>query len=178
MIERFVEDYADRGFQFALHLCGNVEEAKELVQEAFVRAIDKWETYDSTQPLENWFLTILRNLYFDGLRRYERRHGLSLDAPHPDSGRAFSEVLADRAEEPLLVRLERQEASEAVLAALERLSPEHRAVLTLGDMEGLGYEELASVLDCPLGTVRSRLFRARAAFKKALLSQGEGVIEP
>ena len=62
--------------------------------------------------------------------------------------------------------------------ALPLLPPEHRAVLTLGDMEGLGYEELAEVLDCPLGTVRSRLFRARAAFKKVLLRQGREVLEP
>ena len=174
MIERFVEEYADKGYQFAFHLCGDQEQAKELVQEAFYRVIAKWESYYSEQPLENWFMTIVRNLYYDGMKRYDRRHGLSLDAPHPDSGRAFSDILADAADEPVLERLERREEAAGVEAALAALTPEHRAILTLGDMQGLGYEELAAALDCPLGTVRSRLFRARAAFKKALTGQGAG----
>ena len=178
MIERFVEQYSEKGFQFAYHLCGNAEEAKELVQEAFTRLIAKWESYDSSQPLENWFLSILRNAYFDGLRRYERRSCVSLDGVAPDAGgKSFADVLADAGEQPLLERLERREAAATVQRALASLTAEHRAILTLGDMEGLSYEQLAEVLDCPLGTIRSRLYRARAAFKKALLAQGQGVLE-
>ena len=179
MIERFVEQYADKGYQFAFHLCGNPEDAKELVQEAFVRVIAKWETYNSEQPLENWFLSILRNLYFDGLRRYERRRAVSLDAPVPDhEGESFADLLVDTREEGLLGRLERQEASCQVQRALAALSPEHRAILTLIDVDGLGYEQVTEVLDCPLGTVRSRISRARDALKRALLTQGEEVLEP
>ena len=65
-LERFVREYADQGFQFAVRLCGNTEEAKELVQEAFYRVLRHWESYDPAQSLENWFLTILRNVYYDG----------------------------------------------------------------------------------------------------------------
>jgi len=178
-IEAFVETYAEKGYQFAYRLCGNAEDAKELVQEAFVRLMAKWESYDDDQPLDNWFLSIVRNLYFDGLRRYERRNGVPLDAPVPDlaSGESFAEILADREEEPLLSRLERQEAVDTVRRALASLSAEHRAILTMVDVDGLGYEEAAEVLDCPLGTIRSRISRARAAFKKALLAEGRGVKE-
>ncbi len=178
-IEAFVERYADKGYQVAYHLCGNAEDAKELVQEAFVRVLAKWESYDSEQPLENWFLSILKNLYFDGLRRYERRNTVPLDAPVPElsTGESFADVLADHGETPLLERLERREAADSVQRALSSLTAEHRGILTLVDVEGLGYEEAAEVLDCPLGTIRSRVSRARIAFRKALLAQGEGVME-
>ena len=178
MLERFIEDYAEKGYQVAFRLCGNAEEAKELAQEAFTKLITTWEHYDAAQPLENWFLTILRNLYYDGVRRYDRRHCVPLDAPIGDDGPSFADVLMDHGEEPLLRSLERRESAAAVREALKALSAEHRAILTLGDMEGLAYEELAGALGCPLGTVRSRLFRARAAFKKALLMQGKEVLDP
>lgn len=178
MIERFIEQYSERAFQVAFHLCGNAEDAKELVQEGFLRLIKGWQRYDQSQPLENWYLTILRNLYYDNLKRYERRHGVSLDAPIGETGsESFAEVLADGAEMPLLERLERKETADEVQRAMRTLTEEHRAILTLGDLEGLGYEQLASVLDCPLGTVRSRMNRARAALKKALLKQDQEVMD-
>lgn len=175
MIERFIAEYSERAYQCAYHFCGNADEAKELVQEAFFRAIRRWEQYDASQPLENWFLTILRNLYYDGLKRFERRGVVSLDAPRDaeagDEGEAFGDVMADEREGELLARLEREESAQDVRAALEALSPEHRAILTLCDVQGLGYHELTQVLDCPLGTVRSRLSRARSALKRKLLEQ-------
>ena len=65
-LERFIREYAERAFQFAFRLCGNAEQAKELTQEAFFRLIRKWDQYDPSQPLEGWFLTVLRNVYYDG----------------------------------------------------------------------------------------------------------------
>ena len=79
-MERFVADYSERGFQFACGLCGNSEEAKELVQEAFCRVFRSWDRYDQSQPLDSWFLTILRNVYVDSVKRHERRFGVRLDA--------------------------------------------------------------------------------------------------
>lgn len=174
-LERFIDEYADRGYEFALALSGDPEEAKELVQEAFVRAFDHWPQYDRSQAFEGWFLGILRNLYRDGLKRYERRHGVSLDAPleSEDGQVTAAEALADARDEAALARLERQAAGEEVREALEALSPEHRAVLTLSDMQGLSYEDLAQALGCPLGTVRSRLNRARRAFRRELTARAK-----
>ena len=180
MIERFIEDYAEKGYQAAYHLCGNAEDAKELVQDAFVKLIRGWERYDSDQPLENYFLTILRNLYFDSLKRYERRYCVSLDVPagEGEDSKTYAESLPDEREAGILESLERKEAGDAVRLALAELNAEHRAILTMVDMQGLTYEDVAEVVDCPLGTVRSRVSRARAAFKKALLArQGQEVME-
>ncbi len=172
-MERLIAEYSERGYQFACRLSGSAEEAKELVQEAFVRVFDNWEQYDPAQPFENWFMTILRNVYLKGVQSRERRRGVSLDAPMSglgEPGMTFADALADPREEAALERLERQDAAEEVRAALESLSVEHKAILTLCDMQGLDYEEIAQVVGVPLGTVRSRINRARAAFKKAMLA--------
>lgn len=170
-LERFIKDYSERGYRFAWRLSGNEEDAKELVQEAFLRAIKAWGQYDPAKPLEAWFLTILRHVYVDGIKRYERRNSVSLDASLSGEaeGMTFADALPDVREEAMLSRLERREASEEVQAVLDALTPEHRAILTLCDMQGLSYEEICKVLDAPLGTVRSRINRARAAFKKKML---------
>ncbi len=171
MLERFIREYSERGYQFAFHLCGSAETAQELLQEAFFRVVKKWGSYDPGLPIENWFLTILRHVYYDGLKRCEHRRAVSLDAPVEEGELSFSEVVADRGEEDLLARLERQESAELVRGILDSLSPEHRAILALCDMQGLTYEEISAVLDCPLGTVRSRINRARLAFKKKMLER-------
>ncbi|MDD5657729.1 MAG: RNA polymerase sigma factor [Elusimicrobia bacterium] len=173
---RLVEEYSERGYQFAFGLCGNSEDAKELVQEAFYRILRKWDSYDAGQPLEGWFLGILRNLYMDSLKRYERRHGVSLDAPL--AGRSggdlnLADAMADPNEEALLDRLCRRNLGARVRRALDGLSREHKAVLTLLDIEGLTYGQIGQVMDCPLNTVRSRVNRARAALKKVILEKGK-----
>ena len=171
-------DYSEKGYQFAYGLCGNGEEAKELVQEAFCRVFRSWDRYDPSHPLEAWFLSILRNVYVDSVKRYERRYGISLDAPvsqEREDGASFAESLADRREEAVLDRLSREKMIAEVRQAMESLTTEHKAILTLCDLEGLSYEAIGEVLGCPLGTVRSRINRARAALKKAVLDTAKEV---
>lgn len=168
-LERFVVEYGDRAYGFAFGLCGNEADARDIVQESFLRLFAKADMYDESQPLETWFLSILKNLYRDGLRRWERRSRISLDAPVGDEGLTVADSLADAREEALLDRLEREESSARVRRALEALTPDARAVLALVDMENVGYEDAAETLGVPLGTLRSRLNRARAALRKRLL---------
>src|SRR5688572_4007653 len=102
MIERFIESYGERGYQFAYALCGNAEDAKELVQEAFTRLLRKRELYDESQPIENWFLGILRNVYYDSVKRYERKNVVSLDAELPGSDATLGDTIADGRDAPFL----------------------------------------------------------------------------
>ena len=171
-LARFIAEYAEKGYQFAYGLCGSPEEAKELLQEAFYRLVRKRAQYDPGQSMDNWFMAILRNVYVDSVKRYERRQGVSLDVlvpGGPEEGLSFADVLPDDREEAALDRLARQDDVGLVRLAMECLSTGHKAILTLCDLQGLKYEEVAQVLDCPLGTVRSRMNRARAALKKAIL---------
>lgn len=180
MLERFIEDYAERAYQFAYRLCGNSEEAKELTQAAFFKIIQKWDKYDPSQPLENWFLRILRNVYYDSLDKSASRPSLSFDAPvagRDSETLTYAEVLADERDEEFLTTLERRETAEQVRGLIDSLLPDHKAVLTLCDIQGMSYEEIAEVLGCSEGAVRSKIWRARAALKEKLLEKPEEVVD-
>ncbi len=171
-LERFVDEYGDHAYGFAYSLCGNETDARELVQEAFVRIFDRADRYDSSKSLESWFMTILKNLFLDGRRRWERKNGVSLDVPVGESGLTVADAIADERETALLERLEREEETARVRGALDGLTPDFRAVLTLVDVDGIGYDRAAEVLGWPVGTVRSRLSRARTALRTRLLEVG------
>lgn len=169
-LEKFVDEYGDHAYSFALSLCGNELDARELVQESFVRIFDRADRYDAAQSLESWYMTVMRNIFLDGRRRWERKYGVSLDAPIDEDGTlTVADAVADEREEALLDRLERAESAALVRKAIKTLVPDLRALLTMIDIQGMGYGEAAKVLDCPLNTVRSRLFRARAALRERLL---------
>jgi RNA polymerase sigma-70 factor (ECF subfamily) len=168
--DALIDASANKAYCFAMGLCGNEEDAKELVQEAFAKAMDRIGTHDPAQPFEAWFLTVLKHLYLDGSKKYEKRFGQSLDAPISESGLTVADAVADDRDMGLLERLERQENSKLVRRAMRALTPDARAVLLMIDLEGLGYEEAAAVMGCPLNTLRSRIVRARAALKERLLA--------
>ena len=168
-LERFIDEYGDHAYGFAYSLCGNEPDANELVQEAFVKIFDKADRFREGQSLESWFMSIMKNLFMDGRRRWERKNGVSLDEPAGLDGQTVADALPDAREEALLERLERAEREEGVRRALSKLTPDSRAVLMMVDVNGMGYEETAKVLDWPLGTVRSRVSRARASLRAKLL---------
>ena len=171
-LERFVDQFGDHAYGFAFSLCGNEADAKELVQNAFVKIFDKAGSFDSSHSLESWYMTVLKNLFLDGTRRWERKRGVSLDEPVGEDGLTVADCVADEREEALLDRLERAEESDRVQRALAGLNKDLRAVLLMIDANGLGYEEAARALDWPLGTVRSRLSRARSTLRTRLLEMG------
>lgn len=164
-----IRDYGERAFKFAYRLTGDVEEAKDLVQEAYRKVLSRWETFDPDEPLANWFFTILRHLYLDGSRRAKTRDIVSLDSPiGGDAQEPLTVGDAVAGPEEVLEALERRESREAVRRALAALPRDQRATVMLCDGEGLSYEEIGRVLGCPPGTVRSRLSRARVALRALL----------
>jgi RNA polymerase sigma-70 factor (ECF subfamily) len=171
-LERFVDEFGDHAYSFAFGLCGNEPDAKELVQNAFVKIFNKAESFDSSHSLESWYMTVLKNLFLDGRRSWDRKRGVSLDEMVGEDGLTFADSLPDEREEALLDRLERTEESERIHKALAGLKKDSRAVLMLIDVNGMGYEEAARALDWPLGTVRSRVSRARASLRVRLLEMG------
>ena len=167
-LEDFIRDSDGWAFEAAYKLAGNAEQAKELVQEAMFRVIKAWDRFDGKRPLEAWFLTVLRNLFYDLRGRYEARHGVSLDAERGESDDwTLHDTLAGQ-DEPVEAALERQESAKRVREALALLSRDHRAALQACDMDGLDYAEAAARLRVPLGTMRSRLCRARTALRTAM----------
>jgi RNA polymerase sigma-70 factor (ECF subfamily) len=175
MVEHFIEDYADRAYSVALKLCGDADDAREIVQEAFLKLLKGWERAPSGRPIEAWFITVLRNVYRDSMRRWERRffvplHGEAVGEGAASAPRNYLEALPDGSED-LLAALERREDENRLRRALDCLPPAEKAILVLCEAEGLKYRQISEILGCPLGTVRSRIFRARTSLRKALLEK-------
>ncbi|TBR21446.1 RNA polymerase sigma factor [bacterium] len=164
--ERFVlllREAGDKAYNFAFQLAGNDADARDLVQEAAVRAFENMARYDSARPFDTWMLTILRNVFLDWRRRARLRAAEPLDAGEG----GLAEFLAGPDLDPAETAL-RGESAADVQRALAALPEHYRAAVVLSDMEGLRYEDIAEVLDVPVGTVRSRIHMGRRLLKKIL----------
>jgi RNA polymerase sigma-70 factor (ECF subfamily) len=157
--EDLVMTYQHRVFGVALRMLGNAAEAQEVAQEAFVRAHRALGDFRGDAKLSTWLYAITSRLCLNRLASGERRllrQGedallrLADGAPRPDAA------------------LERSELEAALQRAIAELPEDRRIVVVLRDLEGLSYEEIARVLELELGTVRSRLHRARADLKEKL----------
>jgi RNA polymerase sigma-70 factor, ECF subfamily len=169
ILEKFIQDYGERAFRFALKLSGNAEEARDLVQETSLRVLLAWDRYDYSRPLRGWFFSILWNAFLDSKKRARQRRWVALDAPVDGvDGACYGDILSDD-DGDVLQGFENLEEARRVRRALRRLSAELRAVINLCDMNGLKYEDTARKLGVPVGTVRSRLFRARRALRNQSL---------
>ena len=157
--------YADSLFNLARHLTGNPTDAEDLVQEAYARALQAAGQFTPGTNLKAWLFRILRNTFISSYRR--QRHNPSvggLDTVDPNvQGVASEEWLRDDLE---LDRL-RKVVGEEIEQALMSLSDEARTVILL-DLDGLTEVEMAQVMGCALGTVKSRLARARATLRQLL----------
>jgi RNA polymerase sigma-70 factor (ECF subfamily) len=151
---RLVTKYQDRLYNALVHVIGSADEASDVVQDAFVQAFLKLGSFRRSSAFYTWLYRIAFNVSMS--RRRRRWPMISVEQAREASGR---EPLARDAGPS--ARLERQERVGQVQAALAVMSEEHRAVLVLREMDGLCYESIAEVLDLPVGTVRSRLHRAR-----------------
>ena len=156
--------YQDRLYNTVYRLVGNAEDARDVVQDAFLQAYRSLGRFKGDSQFFTWLYRIAVNAAISLKRK--QRLAISLRGSRIDPGGA--EPL-DTSEESRPERaLERAEQERRVQDALNRLSPEHRAVLVLKDMEGEKYETMAEVLKVPIGTIRSRLHRARLELREIL----------
>ncbi|HXG63272.1 MAG TPA: sigma-70 family RNA polymerase sigma factor [Planctomycetota bacterium] len=153
---------------FLYRYVGDFRTAEDLAQETFLRVFRKIGDYNNSARFSTWLYTIASNLAKDEFKRRARHPARSLDGAgaRNDTTRPVPEVRADTTESVPDVRLQHDEARQAVRRALELLEEQDREILLLKDVQGLSYEEIAHVLNVPLGTVKSRLSRARLAFKE------------
>jgi len=173
--------YQDRLYNAVLRVVGDRDEALELTQEAFTRGLMKLESFRGDASPYTWLFRIAVNLAISQLRKVQRNRVFSLDRPgsRAERGESQASALAERVSADGLgrpvastppQRLEQRERDQHVLAALGRLDAEYRAVLVMRDVEGFDYQQMADVLGLPLGTLKSRLFRARLALRDELRS--------
>jgi RNA polymerase sigma-70 factor (ECF subfamily) len=158
---RLVQKYQDRLFNAVAFVCGSVEDANDVVQEAFVQAFVKLETFHRSSAFYTWLYRIAFNQAISRKRRH--KPSLSIDGHREQTGQEPIDGGAAPHD-----RMEQQELACQVQAALAALSEEYRAVVVLREMEGCDYEAIAAILELPVGTVRSRLHRARMQLRDHL----------
>ncbi|MBK7403273.1 MAG: sigma-70 family RNA polymerase sigma factor [Phycisphaerales bacterium] len=173
---RLIERYQVRVYSVCVRMVHDRELANDLTQDAFIKIIKGLDTFDERAKLSTWVYRVTMNVCLSKLRSEKLRRHASLDSMATGGGRDTdrrSELGFSQEREPDADRgVERDEERGRMIAALEALSDEHRAILVLRDGRGLEYEQIAEALDIPIGTVRSRLFRARAALRQAIESLG------
>ncbi|MHC5061605.1 MAG: RNA polymerase sigma factor [Planctomycetota bacterium] len=171
-MSRLIIKYQDRIHNAILKICTNSHDAAELTQDTFVKFIEKVNTFEGKSAFYTWLFRIAINLTLNHCRRRAKRQGLSLQSVMAaESDAAAVELgafLANKsALDPAVVAQDR-EAGEIALAALEKLADHHRAVVVLRDIEGMDYSQIAETLEIGIGTVKSRLSRARASLREIL----------
>jgi len=163
--EKIAFEYVDRLYGTALKLTRNQNEAEDLVQETYVRAFQHFSQFEQGTKFKAWIFRILMNTFINSYRRKGRAPVLvdftEIEPVHEEAAHDLS--FANQPVENLYELLD-----EEVRQALERLPEEYRMVLLLASVEGFSYEEIARMLSIPIGTVMSRLFRARALMRKTL----------
>ena len=164
--EELVRLYQNKVYSLCNHLAGNHADAQDLAQEAFIRAYRAIGSFRNEADFGTWLHRITVNVWLNLKRKKNGQQPLSLDEPHrgSDGGEIGREVASEDGD-PLRA-LEEKELRGLVRVALDSLSEEHRAVLVLREIEGYSYEEVSRMLGCSLGTVKSRLSRAREAMKR------------
>jgi RNA polymerase sigma-70 factor, ECF subfamily len=158
---QLVLKYQDRLFNTVFHVVGHAEDARDIVQEAMVQAFLKLETFQRHSAFYTWLYRIAFNVAMT--QRRKRRPTMSID-----QARETSHMEPVDCEDSPAEALDRKERCRQVRHAIGQLAEEHRAVLVLREIDGCCYETIADILDLPIGTVRSRLHRARLELRDAL----------
>ncbi|PZR58452.1 MAG: RNA polymerase sigma factor SigE [Candidatus Meridianibacter frigidus] len=166
-LERAIEQYGKATYNFAYRLTRNEADARDLTQDAFIRVYRAWRSFVPGTSFLSWIYRIVTNLYRDELRRKKGR--FQEEIPEDNAPQEFG------GERPLAVNpideyVEGQ-LSEPLSRSLGMLSPDQRQVVILADIEEYSYQEIAEIMGCSIGTVRSRLHRARALLRRLVQKQ-------
>ncbi len=183
-LEQLLVRHERRLYNVALRMVSHPEDAADVTQEAMLKIIRSIDSFRGESQITTWMIRITMNAATSHLRKRRIRQTLSLDAPlngrhaaagDNGDGSLLQHLQAPREHSPDC-RVQQREEMHMVRHAIETLDPDARAVLVLRDVDGMDYEEIARVLDLKLGTVKSRLFRARLALREAVMKMERGVL--
>lgn len=168
---KLVDEHYDRIFRAARFMSGNTAVAEELVQETFLAAAESLRSFRGRSSTYTWLYGILLNKFRRWLRHKEAA-ALSVQAMFQDDEDGHLQETLEAAWPGPVENAERNEAVERVREAINGLTADHRSVITLRFIEGMTYEEIADALDCPIGTVKSRIHYALQKIGRRLSEPG------
>jgi RNA polymerase sigma-70 factor (ECF subfamily) len=171
-IERLVGKYQGRIYNLILKICANPDSAAELTQDTFVKIIENIDRFESRSSFYTWAFRIAVNLALNYCKRKTTVRWTSLDAEtvadDEQTKQSLAAILQDEKSPDPSQIAENRELCRLVQAALDKLDDEQKTIIVLRDIEGMDYAQIAEVLVVELGTVKSRLSRARAALRHLL----------
>lgn len=168
--ETLVLEYEKNVYNIALRMTGNSEDAADMTQEAFIKAYNSLQSFRGDSKFSVWLYRIVSNVCLDFLRSKNRRPTVSLSVEDDDGEDAQLDV-ADESQSPEHL-LDRKLTRESVRRGLDSLPPDYRQILLLREIQGLSYDEIAQALGLEVGTVKSRIFRARKRLCTFLIDDG------
>ena len=153
-------------YNFALRTTGDADDAKDLLQETFMKAFRFWDKYEKGTNIRAWLFRIMKNSYINRYRKEAREPGM---VDYDDVENFYDSIRDDSTDSnDLQKHMYSNMLSDEVISALQSLPEDFRTVLILCDIEQLTYEEISDFLNCPIGTVRSRLHRGRKMLEEKL----------
>ena len=168
--EALVLEHQNKVYSLALRMVGNEEDARDMAQEAFIRAFNSLASFRGESKFSVWLYRLTSNICIDFLRGRAKRRTVSLNWEDEDGEEGELEIPDERFSPE--ARLERTELRESVRRGLDSLSPEYREILLLREINGLSYDEISRALNLEEGTVKSRIFRARKKLSEFLIREG------
>lgn len=168
---RLIERYQDRVYAIAYRFFGNEADAKDVAQDVFIKVFHKIQLFRGDSSFLTWIYHITANTCRDELRKRQKRQMISIDETPLEI--LHQEI---KAKNPFLAPEEvvlKAEAERELQSVLNQLPEDQKMIILLREMQGFSYEEIANTMECSLGTVKSRLNRARGALRQLLLSREE-----
>ena len=172
--EKIIEEYQNIVYSIALRMAGNETDAFDMAQEVFIKLYRNLSKFDGRSKLSTWIYRVASNTCLDELKKRKRIRDNTKSLNEEFETADDSVVLEIKDTKPLPEEeIENSELKETLNSAILKLSDQHKEVIILRDIEGFSYEEIADITNNSVGTVKSRLSRARAALRKILKEYGE-----
>lgn len=169
--EKLISNHQKRVYNIALKVLGNKEDAYEMVQEAFIKVFRSIKSFKEQSTFSTWIYRITINVCLDYIRKQKKNTIISYDnSIKIDENEVYFQVKDDSQRPDVLY--ERREMQREINEAIKKLPQDQRIVIVLKDIHGFSYSEIASIVQCPEGTVKSRLNRGRVALKEILKKSG------
>ena len=170
--EALIEEHKKTVYNISYRMSGNYDDAMDMSQEIFIKLFKNIGKFRGKSKFSTWVYRIATNTCLDEMRKIKNKTAYSLDSEIETDEGSFTAELEDKSPTPEDA-LQAVEIKDAINEALKRLSDDHRQVVILRDIQNMSYDEIAVILNCSVGTVKSRLSRGRRALQKILLENGE-----